>query len=48
MKSQESKKVFIENSETEWEQVAVGVKRKIMAWDENLMLVKVDFEKGVE
>jgi len=46
MKSQESKKVFIKNNETEWEQVDVGVKRKIMAWDENLMLVKVDFEKG--
>ncbi|HEU4470374.1 MAG TPA: cupin domain-containing protein [Flavisolibacter sp.] len=39
-------KVFIENREVYWEPVAEGVKRKIMAYDESLMLVKVEFEKG--
>ncbi len=39
-------KVFIDNEEIEWEQVAIGMKRKIMAYDEHLMVVKVQFEKG--
>jgi quercetin dioxygenase-like cupin family protein len=46
MGTSETTKVFIENKDIPWEQVDAGVKRKIMAWDENLMLVKVDFEKG--
>ena len=43
---QETVKVFIENDEIEWEVVSIGVKRKIMAYDNRLMMVKVDFEKG--
>ncbi len=39
-------KVFIENREIPWETVAEGVKRKIMAYDERLMVVKVSFAKG--
>lgn len=39
-------KVFIENRSIAWEEVDKGVKRKIMAWDERLMVVKVQFEKG--
>jgi quercetin dioxygenase-like cupin family protein len=39
-------KVFIENQELPWEATAPGMKRKIMAYDESLMLVKVEFEKG--
>lgn len=39
-------KTFIENREIHWESVAPGVRRKIMAWDAKLMLVKVEFEKG--
>jgi quercetin dioxygenase-like cupin family protein len=39
-------KVFIESVDIEWEQVATGVKRKIMAYDDKLMLVKVAFETG--
>ncbi|MDZ4806736.1 MAG: cupin domain-containing protein [Bacteroidota bacterium] len=39
-------KDFIENASIEWQQMAEGVKRKIMAWDEKLMLVRVEFEKG--
>ncbi len=39
-------KVFIGNNDISWEQMDKGVKRKIMSWDERLMLVKVEFEKG--
>lgn len=41
-----AEKVFIENKEIAWEAVAPGMKRKIMAYDESLMVVKVAFEKG--
>lgn len=46
MGTTESIKVFIENSEIAWEQMDTSVKRKVMAWDDKLMLVKVAFEKG--
>lgn len=46
MSTTQEEKVFIENREVAWEPVAAGVKRKIMAFDEKLMLVKVEFEKG--
>ena len=39
-------KVFIENREITWEQVGEGVRRKIMSYDDKLMLVKVEFSKG--
>lgn len=39
-------KAFIEDSSMEWEVTAPGMKRKIMAYDERVMLVKVAFEKG--
>jgi len=39
-------KVFIEYESIEWQQMAEGVKRKIMAYDEKLMLVRVEFDKG--
>lgn len=39
-------KVFIENADLPWEQVDPGVSRKIMAFDDRLMLVKVKFETG--
>jgi quercetin dioxygenase-like cupin family protein len=38
--------VFIENNDIAWEQVGEGLRRKIMAYDDSLMVVKVDFEKG--
>ncbi len=38
--------VFIENKSLEWESVSDLVRRKIMAYDERLMLVKADFQKG--
>ena len=39
-------KVFIRDNEVEWEVTAPGVKRKIMAYDQSLMFVRVEFEKG--
>ena len=38
--------VFVDNSEIAWETVGDGVRRKIMAWDKTLMLVRVEFETG--
>ena len=39
-------KTFIYNNEIGWETTGPGMKRKIMSFDERLMVVKVDFEKG--
>jgi quercetin dioxygenase-like cupin family protein len=39
-------KVFIDNAELPWQELGGGVKRKIMAYDDKLMLVKVAFETG--
>ena len=41
----QSMKVFIRDKDQSWEPAAPGIKRKIMAWDDRLMLVKVEFEK---
>jgi len=46
METNEMAKVFIENADIEWENVDAGVRRKIMAYDDKLMLVKVEFDKG--
>ncbi len=46
MGSTEAARVFIENNELEWQEVDKGVKRKIMSYDDRLMLVKVSFDKG--
>lgn len=46
MGTTETAKVFIENKDIPWEQMDKGVKRKIMSYDERLMVVKVEFEKG--
>ncbi len=46
MDTTEMTKIFIENEEISWEDVGTGLRRKIMAYDENLMVVKVDFECG--
>jgi len=39
-------KTLIADHDIDWEELGDGVKRKIMAYDNQLMLVKVDFEKG--
>ena len=46
MESTVTARVFIVNNELEWQEVDKGVRRKIMAYDDRLMLVKVAFEKG--
>ena len=46
MGTTETVKVFIENADIPWEVVGEGMKRKIMAYDDRLMLVKVEFETG--
>ena len=46
MGTTETVKVFIENDEMPWETAGHGMKRKIMSYDERLMVVKVEFEKG--
>jgi quercetin dioxygenase-like cupin family protein len=37
---------FIEDNQFEWQTTGEGVRRKIMAYDASLMVVKVDFEQG--
>ena len=39
-------KVFINDADMAWQELGGGVKRKIMAYDDKLMLVKVAFETG--
>ena len=46
MEALTGKKVFIENDDIPWQTVDKGVKRKIMSYDKNLMVVKVAFEAG--
>jgi quercetin dioxygenase-like cupin family protein len=38
--------VFLHTDQIEWEEVAPGVKRQIMGFDDKIMLVKVKFNKG--
>jgi quercetin dioxygenase-like cupin family protein len=46
METNEMVNVFIENADIPWEKVDTGVRRKIMAYDDKLMVVKVEFDKG--
>ncbi|MGB5190661.1 cupin domain-containing protein [Robiginitalea sp.] len=46
MKTFGASKEFLMNKELEWETVAEGVERQIMGYDDRIMLVKVNFEKG--
>lgn len=38
--------LFVDDNNLPWEPVADGVQRKIMTYDDNLMMVKVAFETG--
>ncbi len=38
--------IFVENENIPWEEVEEGVHRKVMAYDDKLMLVKVKFGAG--
>lgn len=46
MKTFGSSKEFLLDENQEWESVGEGVKRKIMGYDDKIMLVKVMFDKG--
>lgn len=46
MRTSDEVKIFIENRDIPWEEVDKGMKRKIMAYDDKLMVVKVEFDKG--
>jgi quercetin dioxygenase-like cupin family protein len=37
---------FVENEKLNWEKIGEGVKRKILGYDEHLMMVLVHFERG--
>jgi quercetin dioxygenase-like cupin family protein len=46
MHSSGTSKEFIKGDEIEWEVVGEGIKRKILAYNDQAMLVNVHFEKG--
>lgn len=46
MKTFGASKEFIFGDDIEWEVVGKGLKRKIMGYDDKIMLVKVHFEVG--
>ncbi|WP_316805696.1 cupin domain-containing protein [Pedobacter agri] len=39
-------KTLITDNDLDWDDLGGGVKRRVMPFDDNLMLVKVAFEKG--
>lgn len=41
-----SSEVFIKDADVRWEAVGPGVRRKILAYDDHLMLVKAEFAEG--
>ena len=43
---QRNDNLFFIDKEKEWENFGEGIVRKIMGYDENLMMVKVKFNKG--
>lgn len=46
MKSFGASKEFIMGDEAAWETVGEGVRRQIMGYDDKIMLVNVEFDKG--
>lgn len=46
MSTTATERIFIESADVPWEQMGKGVRRKIMAYDDKLMVVRVEFEKG--
>ena len=46
MKSFGASKEFIMGDEVAWETVGEGVRRQIMGYDDRIMLVNVEFDKG--
>ncbi len=46
MKEINPSKKFLFGDELEWEMAGPGIRRKIMGYDNKIMLVKVDFKRG--
>ena len=46
MKSFGSSKEFVFGADAPWDVVGEGVRRQIMAYDDSIMLVNVEFKKG--
>lgn len=46
METIETAKVFISDADVAWQEMSKGVRRKIMAYEDKLMVVKVEFKKG--
>lgn len=46
MKPVNSSKIFLNTSVSDWEKVEPKIKRKVLGYDDQLMLVRVLFEKG--
>ena len=38
--------LFIDDSKIEWENAGEGLRRKVLGYDDKLMMVKVEFQKG--
>lgn len=38
--------IFLHDRDVPWIELGGGVKRKVLTWDESLMLVRVAFDKG--
>lgn len=43
-----SSKKFCISNQVDWEDLGGGVSRKILGWDNQIMMVKVKFEQGAE
>lgn len=46
MKAKKTSKIFLRTSSRNWEKIEPKIKRKILGYDDKLMLVQVHFEKG--
>lgn len=43
-----SSEIFCDAEKMDWEDLGGGVSRKFLGWDNQIMMVKVKFEKGAE
>ncbi|MFT4031551.1 MAG: cupin domain-containing protein [Siphonobacter sp.] len=39
-------KIFVESSKLSWQELGGGLRRKVLSYDDNLMMVLVEFESG--
>ncbi len=43
-----TRKKYLKDSDMQWEELGGGVSRKFLGYDNQIMMVKVNFEKGAE